>query len=116
MTKPSTIRTDSRRLLTIALIVVASFGPSRPAHAKKDPPPVPDLTQGGQLAETHDWNLGPTGLRGAMWAWSMVTTEARQILVTKVDQGSPADGIVQVERSAGEGPDQLVAGGPPAGQ
>ena len=70
-----------------------------PAFAAKEAPPVPDLTQGGKLAEknVHDWNLGPTGLRGAMWAWSMVTTEARQILVTQVDQGSPAAGLVQVD-------------------
>lgn len=32
-----------------------------------------------------------------MWAWSMITREARQILVTKVDKGSPADGLVQVD-------------------
>ena len=70
-----------------------------PAFAAKEAPPVPDLTQGGKLAEknVHDWNLGPTGLRGAMWAWSMVTTEARQILVTQVVQGSPAAGLVQVD-------------------
>ena len=67
--------------------------------AAKEAPPVPDLTQGGKLAdkkEQHDWNLGPTGLRGAMWAWQMVTTEARQIIVTNVDKGSPADGLVEV--------------------
>ena len=77
-----------------ALIVSLLAGP---AFGAKEAPPVPDLTQGGKLADKqHDWNLGPTGLRGAMWAWSMVTTEARQILVTKVDQGSPAAGIVEV--------------------
>ena len=70
-----------------------------PAFAAKEAPPVPDFTQGGKLEEkkVHDWNLGPTGLRGAMWVWSMVTTEARQILVTKVDKGSPAAGLVQVD-------------------
>jgi hypothetical protein len=70
-----------------------------PVFAAKEAPPVPDFTQGGKLEEkkVHDWNLGPTGLRGAMWAWSMVTTEARQILVTKVDKGSPAAGLVQVD-------------------
>jgi hypothetical protein len=83
--------------LKIAMIVVFGLGAGLPAYAKKDAPPVPDLTQGGKLEDlSHDWNLGPTGLRGAMWAWSMVTTEARQILVTKVDQGSPAAGIVEV--------------------
>ncbi len=59
-------------------------------------PAVPDLTQGGSLEVKQDWNLGPTGLRGAMWGWSMVTTEARQILVTKVDKGSPAAGLVEI--------------------
>lgn len=69
------------------------------ASAAKEAPPVPDLTQGGKLEENkvHDWNLGPTGLRGAMFAWSMVTTDARQILVTEVDKGSPADGLIQVD-------------------
>jgi hypothetical protein len=68
---------------------------SAPVFGAKEKPSAPDLTLGGKLADKHDWNLGPTGLRGAMWAWSMVTTDARQILVTKVDKGSPADGIVQ---------------------
>jgi len=68
---------------------------SAPVFGARERPAVPDLTQGGKLADKHDWNLGPTGLRGAMWAWSKVTTDARQILVTKVDKGSPADGIVQ---------------------
>jgi len=83
--------------LIISSLVAALL--AGPAFAAKDAPPVPDLTQGGKLADknTHDWNLGPTGLRGVMWAWSMVTTEARQILVTQVDKGSPADGIVQVD-------------------
>lgn len=43
-----------------------------------------------------DMTLGPTGLRGFIRAEKMVTTDARQIFVTKVDKGSPADGIVQV--------------------
>ena len=83
-----------RRLAVLLAVFLAG-----PAFAAKEAPAVPDLTQGGTLAEKnqHDWNLGPTGLRGAMWAWSMVTTEARQILVTKVDKGSPAAGIVQVD-------------------
>ena len=85
---------------SLGVLTAATFL-AAPAFAAKEAPSVPDLTKGGKFAdkkkEQHDWNLGPTGLRGAMWAWQMVTTEARQILVTKVDKGSPADGIVQVD-------------------
>jgi HEAT repeat protein len=70
---------------------------------------IPDFTAGAKIpAEaTHDWNLGPTGLRGWMFSDKLVTTDARQIMVTKVDQGSPADGLV----SAGDV--ILGAGGTP---
>ena len=64
-------------------MVSPSMGtPALPAFAAKEAPPVPNLTQGGKLEEkfSHDWNLGPTGLRGATWAWSMIAREARQIL------------------------------------
>lgn len=54
----------------------------------------PDFTQGAAIPDgaTHDWNLGPTGLRGWMYTNRMETSEARQIYVTEVDSGSPADG------------------------
>jgi hypothetical protein len=74
---------------------LASFSITGPLYGAKEMPAVPDLTQGGTLEVKQDWNLGPTGLRGEMWGWSMVTTEARQILVTKVDRGSPAAGLVE---------------------
>lgn len=56
----------------------------------------PDFTQGGTIPEgsTHDWNLGPTGARGWMYSNRMETSEARQIAITSVDPGSPADGIL----------------------
>jgi len=66
------------------------------ASAARAKPPVPDLTRGGTKDDKHDWNLGPTGARGWIWAWSLETTDSRQILVTKVDKGSPADGVLQV--------------------
>lgn len=57
----------------------------------------PDFTAGGKKDESHDWLLGPTGLRG----WIFLRREdlsatSRQILVTSVDKGSPSDGVVQV--------------------
>lgn len=58
--------------------------------------PVPDFTKGGKRDDTHDWNLGPTGARGWMWAMRLRTELARQILITKVEKGSPADGVLMV--------------------
>ena len=57
---------------------------------------VPDFTKGDAIPAkaTHDWNLGPTGLRGWMFCDKMVTSDARQIAVTRVDPGSPADGRI----------------------
>ena len=59
---------------------------------------VPDFTQGAKIPEDakHDWNLGATGLRGWMYCDKMVTSDARQIAITKVAKGSPAYGILEV--------------------
>jgi hypothetical protein len=57
----------------------------------------PDLTQGGKKDGTHDWTLGPTGARGWIWGRGLETTEARQVLITKVDKGSPADGVLEAD-------------------
>jgi len=66
------------------------------AKGRKWMPEIPDFTRGGQKSDKHDWNLGPTGARGWMWGMRLRTDCARQILITKVDLGSPADGILQV--------------------
>ncbi|MBK7874965.1 MAG: HEAT repeat domain-containing protein [Planctomycetes bacterium] len=55
---------------------------------------LPDLTRNGKRDETHDWTLGPTGARGWMFAEHLETKFARQILVTQVDDKSPADGVL----------------------
>ena len=65
------------------------------AAAKGGKPVVPDFTQGGQKGESHDWTLGPTGARGWVYGWKGQTAEARQILVTAVAKGSPADGVLK---------------------
>lgn len=67
-------------------------------RAADDALPNPDLTRGEAVPEgaTRTWNLGPTGARGWMHADRLVTTQARQILVTEVSKGSPADGILMV--------------------
>ncbi len=57
------------------------------------PEGIPDFTQGGEIPDgaTHDWNLGPTGARGWIYSDKLETSEARQILITEVEKGSPAD-------------------------
>ena len=80
-------------LVVVALVVLLLGGTE--ASAARGKPAVPDLTQGGGKDDKHDWNLGPTGARGWIWARSLETTDSRQILVTKVDKGSPADGVIQ---------------------
>ena len=59
---------------------------------------IPDFTQGAKIPEDakHDWNLGATGLRGWMYCDKMVTSDARQIAITRVAKGSPAYGILEV--------------------
>lgn len=59
---------------------------------------IPDLTKGDKIPKgaKHDWNLGPTGLRGWMFCDKLVTTDARQIAITTVEPGSSADGLVAV--------------------
>jgi hypothetical protein len=59
---------------------------------------MPDLTKGDTIPADakHDWNLGPTGLRGWMFCDKLVTTDARQIFITKVEKGSPAEGVFRV--------------------
>ena len=69
-----------------------------PVFAAEKSTNVPDFTKGDAIPAQakHDWNLGATGLRGWIYCDKMVTSDARQIAITKVEQGSPADGIVAV--------------------
>jgi len=80
------------------LIALLAVPFSASAAAKSQPMTIPDFTRGDTIpaGARHDWNLGPTGLRGWIFCDKMVTTDARQIAITKVDDGSPADGIVAV--------------------
>jgi len=57
----------------------------------------PDFTKGEKIpaGATHDWTLGATGARGWMFSNRLETTEARQIAITKVDKGSPSDGVLE---------------------
>lgn len=66
----------------------------------------PDLTRNNAVDRKLTYNLGATGLRG--WIYTKAanffdscqgrtTTASRQILVTHVGKGSPADGVMQVD-------------------
>ncbi|MCX5685260.1 MAG: hypothetical protein NT049_16500, partial [Planctomycetota bacterium] len=80
--------------LALALFLVA---PGLAASASKEMA-NPDFTRGQAIpgGAVHDWNLGATGARGWMYCDKMVTTDARQVYVTKVDKGSPAVGVLAV--------------------
>lgn len=85
---------------SILFVFVSWMLVSLPAQAAGKIPGMrsPDFTKGEPIPEgaKHDWNLGPTGLRGWMFCDKLVTTDARQVMITKVDEGSPSDGIIAV--------------------
>ncbi len=64
----------------------------------------PDATK-DYIDATFTYNLGPTGARGWIYStgneWLFVpeglTSESRQIKITAVDKGSPADGVLLVD-------------------
>jgi len=65
----------------------------------------PDFTKGEKLEVTHrkmkvfDRMLGPTGLWCIMYSLSMnqgATRDTRQMLINKVEKGSPADGKIKI--------------------
>lgn len=88
-----------QHLCWIVLSLALMPGGAHPRQVVAAPTlPIPDFTKGDKIPEgaVHDWNLGPTGARGWMYSDKLVTTDARQILVTAVEKGSPADGILQV--------------------
>ncbi|OYV07459.1 MAG: acetylesterase [Verrucomicrobiales bacterium VVV1] len=88
------------KLPLIASTFVACLALTSLVHAAGGGGPLvmPDFTKGEGIPAkaTHDWNLGPTGLRGWMFCDKMVTTDARQISITKVEAGSPSDGVFTV--------------------
>lgn len=85
------------RLALIALL----FSPGISLAAEKViyDVPIPDFTKGDAVPDRwggQDWNLGATGMRGWIYGHKFSTSSARQILVTQVDKGSPADGVIMV--------------------
>ncbi|MGL4552014.1 MAG: DUF6288 domain-containing protein [Gemmataceae bacterium] len=83
-----------KRTLGLLLAQLSLVAPAFAAGGGKTA--MPDFTKGDPVpaGAKHDWNLGPTGMRGWMYSDRMVTTDARQVLVTKVEKRSPADGVL----------------------
>ncbi len=87
-----------------ALAIVAAAGmllvPAASPSAARSSSKItnPDLTRGGTIPKgaDHDWNLGATGARGWMYSERLCTIDARQIAITQVEKGSPADGVLAV--------------------
>jgi HEAT repeat protein len=80
-------------LLTLALAAILAAHGSVFAAAKGKATAMPDFTKGDTLAKDapHDWTLGPTGARGWIFTANGHSGDARQILVTAVAKGSPAE-------------------------
>jgi hypothetical protein len=82
-------------LIPALAVLLAVPGPAA-AAAPKGQMAMPDFTKGETIPAdaNHDWTLGVTGTRGWIYCEKLVTADARQIAITKVDKGSPADGIL----------------------
>jgi hypothetical protein len=82
----------------ITFIIVSLCMPSLYAKRQKLFVSPPDLRVDQKTDGSHDWTLGPTGARG--WVWTQKISQgstkgARQILITKVEKGSPSDGKLE---------------------
>ncbi|PXA04411.1 hypothetical protein DDZ13_07725 [Coraliomargarita sinensis] len=86
--------------ITRFLFLLTLFSLLLPTRAEDGPKqPIPDLTQGGELTRKNERQIGPVGLHCAAWRARQRTQEGkfvRQILVKKVEEGSPADGVLEV--------------------
>ena len=85
-------------LASLAPLLVSAALTAPSSAAPKGQMENPDFTKGDSIPQgaTHDWTLGATGARGWMYSNRLETSEARQIRITKVHEGSPAAGTLEV--------------------
>ena len=85
-----------KALMFVAATVLLALPVGGGAATPKGKQAIPDFTKGDTIPgdAKHDWNLGATGARGWIYSDTLVTSDARQISITKVDRGSPAAGIL----------------------
>ena len=75
----------------LMIFAASSAAPNRP----DEDPPKRDMTREIEFERTGEYHLGPTGAHGWMHVRYFMTIEARQILITRVDPGTPAHGTLQ---------------------
>jgi hypothetical protein len=85
------------RTLTYAILAALLIAGPASAAGPKIAIKNPDLTNGESVPQgaDHTWTLGATGARGWMFSDRLTTTDARQIAITEVAEGSPADAVLQ---------------------
>jgi S1-C subfamily serine protease len=100
LTKPKLIMKIKIKpaIAVIAVSLAAALISPCQAAGKKGTMTKPDFLKGDPIpaGASHDWNLGATGSRGWMFSDKRSTADARQIRITEVAKGSPADGILAV--------------------
>jgi len=85
--------------LIFATATFALLGLSAPCQAQKPGEGVPDLTKGGELTRINERWAGPIGVHFGYWRPRQGSNEqkwVRQLLVQKIEEGSPADGVLEV--------------------
>jgi hypothetical protein len=85
-----------KSVLVCVSVCVLRCAPAVLAAGTQPDTPAPDLTQGGEIDHALNWTLGSTGARGWIHRAGNRTEKARQIVITKVHKGSPADGVLEV--------------------
>ncbi|MBL8695278.1 MAG: HEAT repeat domain-containing protein [Planctomycetes bacterium] len=84
--------------IVLSCLALASIVRLGSAAAAQERTGCPDFTQGDAIpaGAKHDWNLGATGARGWIYCNQLVTSDARQIYITKIEKSSPAEGVLTV--------------------
>ncbi|MEM6505984.1 MAG: DUF6288 domain-containing protein, partial [Planctomycetota bacterium] len=80
--------------LLIALLAISATASAGVGNTSNS---MPDFTRGGTIPEgiQTDWHLGATGARAYIHSVDMSTAKTRQVLITSVAEGSPADDVLR---------------------
>jgi HEAT repeat protein len=89
--------TNSYRFAVPALFVLLLGAAPATAQERIEVETPPDLTQSIDFERRGEYYLGSTGAKGWMYVNERFMTDAaRQILITSVREGAPADGVLEV--------------------
>ncbi|MDZ4829003.1 MAG: DUF6288 domain-containing protein [Phycisphaerae bacterium] len=95
MSSKSPVRRSLWTSAVVATWLVTAVAPAISLLQSKRAAPPPDMTRGEKKTGDPDWNLGPTGAKGWIFAREFDTSEARQILIGSVAKGSPAEEVLK---------------------